>query len=189
MKRVACLFAALALWFGALPEARAEGALNCRVRYAILNGFVVEQSVRIALPERARDLAVWLVERKKGAFRELAYPIGGHFHVAHGLSNALVLPHVMRFNVPAAAEMYSEVAPLAMPHLTGGEADPAERLIEGFEGLIDDLGVEKTLRQVGIGHNHLPMLAEEAMKQQRLLVNNPREVAYADALAIYERAL
>ena len=77
MKQVACFFAALALWFGALPETRAEGAMNCRVRYVILNGFVVEQSVRIALPERARDLAVWLVERKKGAFRELAYPIGG----------------------------------------------------------------------------------------------------------------
>ena len=73
MRRVACAFAALALWFGA----EAEGALNCRVRYAILNGFVVEQSVRIVLSEGEHDLAVWLVERKKGAFKELAYPIGG----------------------------------------------------------------------------------------------------------------
>ncbi len=122
------------------------------------------------------------------AVHALAYPVGGHFHVAHGLSNALVLPHVMRFNAPAAAEQYAEVAQLAMPHLTGTEGNLSERLIEGFEGLIDDLGIESRLRQVGISHNHLPMLAEEAMKQQRLLVNNPRDVTYDDALAIYERA-
>ena len=122
------------------------------------------------------------------AVHALAYPVGGHFHVAHGLSNALVLPHVMRFNVPAAEAQYAEVAPLAMPHLTGAESGLAERLIAGFEALIDDLGIESRLRQVGISHNQLPMLAEEAMKQQRLLVNNPREVAYEDALAIYERA-
>ena len=122
------------------------------------------------------------------AVHALAYPIGGHFHVAHGLSNALVLPHVMRFNLPAAAAQYAEVAPLAMPALPETGGDLGERLIEGFESLIDELGIETRLRQVGISHNHLPMLAEEAMKQQRLLVNNPREVAYDDALAIYERA-
>lgn len=122
------------------------------------------------------------------AVHALAYPVGGHFHVAHGLSNALVLPHVMRFNVPAAGPLYAEVAPLAMPALTAADANPADRLIEGFEELIDDLGIENRLRQVGISHNHLPMLAEEAMKQQRLLVNNPREVTYDDALAIYEQA-
>ena len=122
------------------------------------------------------------------AVHALAYPIGGHFHVAHGLSNALVLPHVMRFNLPAAAAQYAEVAPLAMPALPETGDNLAGCLIEGFESLIDELGIENRLRQVGISHNHLPMLAEEAMKQQRLLVNNPREVAYDDALAIYERA-
>ena len=91
--------------------------------------------------------------------------------------------------MPAAGPLYAEVAPLAMPALTAAEANPADRLIEGFEALIDDLGIENRLRQVGISHNHLPMLAEEAMKQQRLLVNNPREVTYDDALAIYEQAL
>lgn len=122
------------------------------------------------------------------AVHALAYPVGGHFHVAHGLSNALVLPHVMRFNIPAAEAEYAEIAPLAIPGLTGAETGSAERMIEGFEGLIDELGIENRLRQVGISHNHLPMLAEEAMKQQRLLINNPREVAYEDALAIYEQA-
>ena len=55
--------------------------------------------------------------------------------------------------------------------------------------MIADVGLETQLRQVGVSHNHLPLLAEDAMKQTRLLVNNPREVTYEDALAIYERAL
>ncbi|MFX8039963.1 iron-containing alcohol dehydrogenase, partial [Acinetobacter baumannii] len=61
-------------------------------------------------------------------------------------------------------------------------------LVAGLEALIDDVGLEKRLRQVGISHNQLPMLARDAMNQTRLLVNNPREVSEADALAIYEQA-
>ncbi len=125
-----------------------------------------------------------------GAVHALAYPLGGHFHVPHGLSNSLVLTQVMRFNAPAAAELYSEIAPLIFPELAGLEgAARNEGLIAGLEGLIADVGLETQLRQVGVSHNHLPMLAEDAMKQTRLLVNNPREVTYEDALAIYERTL
>jgi len=126
------------------------------------------------------------------AVHALAYPIGGHFHVPHGLSNALVLPHVLRFNASEAKAMYADIAPIAMPHLSGqsGDADTmSEKLIEGFESLLVDLKLENTLRQVGVSHNHLPKMAEDAMKQQRLLINNPREVGYKDALSIYEQAL
>ncbi len=78
MKRVICGFTMLVLCLGASGETRAvEGTLHCQVRYTILNGFVVEQRVRITLPADERDLAVWLVEKKKGAFKKLAYPIGG----------------------------------------------------------------------------------------------------------------
>ena len=126
------------------------------------------------------------------AVHALAYPIGGHFHVPHGLSNALVLPHVLRFNVSEAKGMYADIAPIAMPHLAGQSGDAgtmSEKLIEGFESLMIDLKLENTLRQVGVSHNHLPKMAEDAMKQQRLLINNPREVGYKDALSIYEQAL
>ncbi|MGE0253603.1 MAG: iron-containing alcohol dehydrogenase [Alphaproteobacteria bacterium] len=123
------------------------------------------------------------------AVHALAYPIGAHFHVAHGLSNSLVLPHVMRFNAPAAQRLYAEVAPLAMPGLRGGdERTLSDGLVAGFETLIGDLGIESRLRQVGVSHNQLPMLAAEAMHQTRLLMNNPREVTEADALAIYQQA-
>ena len=166
---------------------RALSLLGGAIRRACADGADVEARADMLLGSMLAGMA--FANAPCAAVHALAYPIGGHFHVAHGLSNALVLPHVMRFNMPAAAEMYAEVAPLAMPALGGGAANAAERLVEGFEELIADLGIENRLRQVGIGHNHLPLLAEEAMKQQRLLVNNPRDVAYGDALAIYEQAL
>jgi alcohol dehydrogenase class IV len=123
------------------------------------------------------------------AVHALAYPIGGHYHVPHGLSNALVLPHVLRFNLEAAAEPYAEIAPHAFGELAGlSGAARAEAFIEAIAALSAELGLEQRLRDVGIGENALSMLASEAMKQTRLLVNNPRPVSEADALAIYRAA-
>lgn len=124
------------------------------------------------------------------AVHALAYPLGGHFHVPHGLSNALVLPHVLAFNMAEAAPLYAELSPLVFPALAGRpEGARAEGLVEGLRALAVDLGMQTRLSEVGISHNHLPMLAEDAMKQTRLLVNNPREMTYAAALEIYQTAL
>ncbi len=122
------------------------------------------------------------------AVHALAYPIGGHFKVPHGLSNAMVLAPVLRFNAAdaGAAALYGELAPIVFPDREGGGADA---LIAGLEALPGELSLDISLASAGIGHNHLPLLAEDAMKQTRLLVNNPREVAYEDALAIYSEAL
>lgn len=124
------------------------------------------------------------------AVHALAYPLGGHFHVPHGLSNALVLPHVLDFNMPEAERHYAELAPILFPDLAGrSDAAKARGLVDGLKALGPELGMQTRLRDVGVSHNHLPMLAEDAMKQTRLLVNNPREMTYAAALAIYETAL
>ncbi|AFK52386.1 iron-containing alcohol dehydrogenase [Tistrella mobilis] len=127
------------------------------------------------------------------AVHALAYPLGGHFHVPHGLSNSLVLPHVLRFNLESetAARAYGELAPIVFPDLdrAGGDKAVSARFADALAGLTEELGLETRLAQVGVGHNHLPLLAEDAMKQTRLLVNNPREVTLDDARAIYEAAL
>ncbi len=124
------------------------------------------------------------------AVHALAYPIGGTFHVPHGLSNALVLPHVLRFNAPEAAHLYAEIAADAFPHLAGEEGTQGRcaAFIEELAVLAKKLGMQTTLREMSIGQEHLPKMAADAMKQQRLLVNNPREVSEADALAIYRAA-
>jgi alcohol dehydrogenase class IV len=124
------------------------------------------------------------------AVHALAYPIGGTFHIPHGVSNALVLPHVLRFNAPDAASLYAEIAGDAFPDLAREEGAQGRcaAFIEALAALSARVGVPQRLRDVGIGREALPKMAIDAMKQQRLLVNNPREVSEADALAIYTAA-
>ena len=124
------------------------------------------------------------------AVHALAYPIGGHFKVPHGLSNALVLPHVLRFNATTAPEPYAELAPIAFPDLSGlSVQDAASGFADALEALSARCGLPQGLQAVGITENDLPLLARDAMNQTRLLVNNPREVTEEDALAIYRIAL
>jgi alcohol dehydrogenase len=123
------------------------------------------------------------------AVHALAYPIGGIFHVAHGLSNSLVLPHVLRFNLPAASSHYAELAGIVVPHASGSEEARAQALIVAMQQIAKITGVETTLQQVGITEHDLDRLADDAMLQTRLLGNNPRELTREDARAIYAAAL
>ena len=124
------------------------------------------------------------------AVHALAYPLGGNYHIPHGLSNSLVLPYVLRFNAPAAAKLYAEIAGLIMPGklLPDDPIEVTEMLANHFLALAADLGLQTTLRQMDIPEHDLPKLASESMLQQRLLINNPREVNLDDALAIYHQA-
>jgi alcohol dehydrogenase class IV len=124
------------------------------------------------------------------AVHALAYPIGAIFHVPHGLSNALVLMGVMRFNLSHAVAHYAELAPILDPASAGlAPEQAAARFVEDLAAICRDCGVPATLAEVGVTEQDLPRLAEDAMKQTRLLVNNPREVTYRDAFAIYSEAL
>jgi alcohol dehydrogenase len=123
------------------------------------------------------------------AVHALAYPIGGIFHVPHGLSNSLVLPHVLRFNMPEAAGHYAEIAAIIAPHAEGSSEARAEALIISMQRIATMTGIETTLQQVGIKESDLDRLADDAMKQTRLLGNNPRELTRDDARAIYAAAL
>ncbi|WP_422039230.1 iron-containing alcohol dehydrogenase [Roseibium sp.] len=125
------------------------------------------------------------------AVHALAYPLGGTFHIPHGLSNALVLPHVLRFNNSVASATYAEIAPTLFPELSG-VADPharADAFAEKLSELAAKLGLQTRLSELSITEEDVPKLARDAMKQTRLLVNNPRELTEADALDIYRSAL
>ena len=118
-----------------------------------------------------------------GAVHALAYPVGGHYHIPHGLSNSLMLPAVLAFNAEVCPELYAELA-----RVIPGADQSAEGLIDWFKTLIDESGLPATLAQANIPESDLPMLAKDAMFQQRLLINNPREVDEATALRLYEEA-
>ena len=113
----------------------------------------------------------------------LAYPVGGHYHIPHGLSNSLMLPAVLKFNAKACPELYAELAAV----LPGAEHS-ALGLIDWFKRLITESGLPSTLEQANIPESALPMLASDAMFQQRLLINNPREVDEPTALQLYREA-
>ncbi len=123
------------------------------------------------------------------AVHALAYPIGGIFHVPHGLSNSLVLPHVLRFNAPSVAGLYAELAEIVAPAATGSAEARTQALIDRMDDIARRTGIETQLRQVGIQESDLDRLADDAMLQTRLLTNNPCEVTRADARAIYAAAL
>ncbi|RCW68531.1 iron-containing alcohol dehydrogenase [Pseudorhodoferax soli] len=123
------------------------------------------------------------------AVHALAYPVGARFHVPHGLSNALVLGPVVRFNLEAAQTQYAQLCEVILPEITGTEKQKAGALSTYLSELTSELKLPTRLRDLGIRSGDIPQLASDAMKQTRLLVNNPRDVTEADAAALYEEAL
>ena len=126
------------------------------------------------------------------AVHALAYPIGGMYHIPHGLSNALVLPYVLRYNAvdKKAADEYATLAPFIFPevNLNQGNKSICHEFIDRLEKLSVRLSLPQRLREVNIPQNACEKMAVEAMKQTRLLVNNPRQINEEDALNIYKSA-
>ncbi len=166
--------------------------LGANIEEAVFNGRNAEARAAMLLGSMLAGQA--FANSPVAAVHALAYPIGGTFHVPHGLSNALVLEHVLRFNAVETSNgserLYAELAPHAFPDLAAIEGNQGRcaAFIERLSSLSAKLGLETKLRQVGIGEGDLAQMAADAMKQQRLLVNNPRVVSQADALAIYKAA-
>lgn len=162
--------------------------LGANIETAVFNG--TDREARGAMLLGSMLAGQAFANSPVAAVHALAYPIGGTFHVPHGLSNALVLPHVLRFNAPEAAHLYAEIACDAFPHLAKEEGTQSlcSAFIEELASLCGKLGMQTRLREVNVAEEHLEKMAADAMKQTRLLVNNPREVSRADALAIYRAA-
>lgn len=119
------------------------------------------------------------------AVHALSYPLGGEYHIPHGLSNAILLPSVMKFNRPACPERYAEVA-LACGAKPGSTIEEtAQRGVDFICQLSATVGIPSKLSDIGIPQSAVPHLAQAAMQVQRLLKNNPREVTEQDAINIY----
>ena len=154
--------------------------LSANIRSAVRDGNNQESRANMLLGAMLAGQA--FANAPVAAVHALAYPLGGHYHIPHGLCNSLVLPSVLRFNMPAAEAFYAELAPLVT------DKRGALALIAELEAIIVDCGLPATLSAANVPEDDLPMLAEDAMLQQRLLVNNPRDVALEDALEIYRAA-
>jgi len=119
----------------------------------------------------------------------LAYPLGGEFHVPHGVSIALMLPFVMEFNLSAATGRYARVAEALGARKDEDATAMAGRAVPLLQELFRDCGVPTRLHEVGVTEEALDRMVRSAMTVTRLLERNPREVSAGDALAIYRQAL
>lgn len=120
------------------------------------------------------------------AVHALAYPLGGHFHISHGHSNALVLTEVLKFNAPAAKQDYAELMCWLDPRSKGCTDGLCDLFIDHFQNHLEQSGLTLKLNTLGVPENMLIQLAEDALLQTRLLQNNPRELQVQDALNIYQ---
>lgn len=122
------------------------------------------------------------------AVHALAYPLGGHYHIAHGLSNALMLGPVLRYNASTAAPLYAELADVLGVEGSGNADQRSAAFVEHMLNLMEESGAPRRLRDVGVTEESLPRLAADAMLQTRLLMNNPVDVQEQDALHLYQQA-
>jgi len=122
------------------------------------------------------------------AVHALAYPLGGEFHVPHGISNALLLPHVLAFNLPAAPDRYADIAVAAGVARGGADHMLARQGLDLIEELSRQCGVPMRLSDHGVPSDALDRMTDGAMTVTRLLERNPREVKWDDARRIYEAA-
>lgn len=121
-----------------------------------------------------------------GAVHALAYPLGGHFHLSHGHTNALVLVEVLKFNAPKAKQYYAELMQLMDPRSTGCTDGLCDLFIDHMQNHLNQSGLTLKLKALDVPEAKLPQLAKDAMLQTRLLQNNPREMTEQDAFNIYQ---
>lgn len=161
--------------------------LDGNIRQAVADGSNLEARSAMLLGSLLAGQA--FANSPVAAVHALAYPLGGHYGVPHGLSNALMLPHVLRFNAQTCPEPYADIATRTLPgRFQGSPQAQAEGFIGYLAQLLNDIGLQPRLRDIDIPQDVCPTLATDAMKQTRLLVNNPRPVTEEDALRIYEAA-
>lgn len=156
------------------------------LRQAVHNGRDVEARAAVALGSFYGGLCLGPVNT--AAVHALAYPLGGRFRISHGVSNALLLPHVLRFNCSAAPERYAEISTALGVARNGAALTTAEHGVDFLSQLSRDCGVPQKLSQLNVPRNAIPAMARSAMSVTRLLKNNLRPLTEANANDIYEAA-
>ena len=159
------------------------------LRTAYANG--ADLSARTRMMEGSLWAGMAFANSGVAAVHAFAYPLGGEYHVPHGVANTVMLPYVMRFNMVGALKRYADLAPaLGVAECRCGmtDTDRAEAAIAAVERLADDIRVPRRLRDLNIPESGIPVMAEGVMKVTRLLANNPRTITVQDAEAIYRSA-
>ena len=153
---------------------------------AVQDGGNLEARANLALGSLYGGLCLGPVNT--AAVHALSYPLGGRFHVAHGISNAVLLPPVLEFNLSQAPERYADVAVALGVERNGSAASTAQRGVQRVIELSQACHIPQRLSELGIPREAIPAMAESAMKVTRLLKNNLRSLTEQDAIGIYDAA-
>ena len=157
--------------------------ISANLLKAVRNGKDVEAREALSLGSMYGGLCLGPVNT--AAVHALSYPIGGEYHISHGLSNAILLPTVMKFNICADTRKYAEVAVACGVTPGKDDEETAMKGVEFVARLCRDCGIPATLTELGIPKSAVGHMAKAAMDVQRLLKNNPRPVTEQDARDIY----
>jgi len=164
--------------------------LGTSIETAVFDGHNIEARSNMLLGSMMAGQA--FANSPVAAVHALAYPIGGIFDIPHGLSNSLVLPHVLKFNSTnaKACDQYAFLAPFVFKDINQNTNNKniCNDFIDRLENLSSLLNLPSKLRELDIPKEACVKMAKESMKQTRLLVNNPREVTEEDAFNIYTAA-
>jgi alcohol dehydrogenase class IV len=160
--------------------------ISSNIVQAVQNGKDEEARTAVALGSMYGGICLGPVNT--AAVHALSYPLGSMFHLPHGLSNALLLPYVMEFNLVASPARYADVAIALGCEREKDELTTARRGVEKIREIITQCGLPLRLRDAGVNEDAIPTMAKDAMKVHRLLKNNPREVTLEDAIDIYKNA-
>lgn len=120
----------------------------------------------------------------------LSYPLGGKYHIAHGVSNAILLIPVMKFNEDVCREDLANVYDYCYKDGQGlSDEEKSKKLLTIMENMVKDLKIPTSLKEFNVDNNDLEDLVEASMKVTRLLNNNKKEIKAEDAREIYEQVI
>jgi alcohol dehydrogenase class IV len=157
------------------------------LRQAVFNGDDIKAREDMSMGSLMAGIS--LANAGVGAVHALAYPLGGQFHIPHGVANALLLPYVMEYNKLSNLEKFSKIAEMMGENIEGlSLRDAADCAVNAMAQLSKDIGIPSTLQEVGVKECDLTLLAEEASKVDRLLNNNPRKLTKEEIETIYRNA-
>lgn len=160
--------------------------ITANLKKAYDNGGDIEARASLALGSLYGGLCLGPVNT--AAVHALAYPLGGKYHIPHGISNAVLLRYVMRYNMQAAPARYAAIAKAIGVESRRDEMEAAREGLDRICTLSDQCGLPSRISELGIPYEDLEEMAGSAMTVTRLLNNNLREVTYKEALAIYRSA-
>ncbi len=161
--------------------------ISTSLRRAVYRGNDINARENMLLGSLFGGLA--LADAGVGAAHALAYPLGGNYRIPHGLANAVLIPHVMEFNLPAAERTMALVAQSMGESVESLSMRwSAEAAVDSVRTLCDDIGIPAGLSELGVPMDDIPMLVEGALKVTRPVENNPRKLGPEEAALIYEAA-